>query len=233
LILASDMRILLVEDHPALREVIADHLTARGFVVDAFASGRDALAAVAVVDYDAAVLDLGLPDMDGLDLLTEIRNRTHRGLPTLLATARDALPDRIRGLDAGADDYLVKPFDLLELEARLRAVLRRPGGRRDDVASCGRLLFDMNRRQASVGGVPLDLHRRELALLEQLLRASGRLVVREALEERIYALDEAVTPNALEALVSRLRRKLEASSAGARIETRRGIGYRLVADEAS
>jgi DNA-binding response OmpR family regulator len=141
------------------------------------------------------------------------------------------LPDRIRGLDAGADDYLVKPFDLLELEARLRAILRRPGGRRGETAGCGRLMFDMNSREASVDGIPLDLHRRELALLEHLLRANGRLVVREALEERIYGLDEAVTPNALEALVSRLRRKLEAGRTGARIETRRGIGYRLVPDE--
>ncbi|WP_027134967.1 response regulator [Geminicoccus roseus] len=225
------MRILLVEDHPALREVMAEHLATRGFVVDAFGRGEDALAAVAVAEYDAAVLDLGLPDMDGMDLLAEIRRRTGHALPALLATARDALPDRIRGLDAGADDYLVKPFDLLELEARLRAVLRRPGSRSHEVLGCGRLELDTSHREARAGGQPLDLQRRELALLEQLLRANGRVVVRDVLEERIYGLDDAVTPNALEALVSRLRRKLDLAGAGARIETRRGIGYRLVADE--
>ncbi|HEX2527110.1 MAG TPA: response regulator transcription factor [Geminicoccus sp.] len=225
------MRILLIEDHPTLRDVTAGHLASRGFVVDAFANARDALAAVAVASYDAVILDLGLPDMDGMDLLAEIRARTRRRLPALIASARDALPDRIRGLDAGADDYLVKPFDLLELEARLRAVLRRPGERAEDLLRSGGLEIDTVARTAAVDGRPLDLHRREFSLLEQLLRAGGRLVVRDALEERIYGLDEPVTPNALEALVSRLRRKLENSGSTARIETRRGIGYRLVAEE--
>jgi len=225
------MRILLVEDHPTLREVIRDHLTGRGFVVDAFAGGQDALAAVEVVGYDALILDLGLPDMDGLDLLVRIRTLAGSALPALIVTARDAVPERVRGLDAGADDYLVKPFDLMELEARLRAVLRRPGDRRMELLSLGRLRLDRARREASVDDVPLALQRRELALLDQLLRADGRVVVRDLLEERLYGLEEAVTPNALEALVSRLRRKLEAAQCGVRIETRRGIGYRLTADE--
>ncbi|WP_159715256.1 response regulator transcription factor, partial [Geminicoccus flavidas] len=182
------MRILLIEDHPTLREVVHDHLTGRGFVVDAFAGGQDALAAVEVVGYDAMVLDLGLPDLDGLDLLAGIRARVGWALPALIVTARDAVPDRIRGLDAGADDYLVKPFDLMELEARLRAVLRRPGDRRTELLSLGRLQLDRVRREASVGGVPLALQRRELALLDQLLRADGRVVVRDLLEERLYGL---------------------------------------------
>lgn len=225
------MRILFIEDHPTLREVVAAHLSGRGFVVDAFARGRDGLAALEVATYDAVILDLGLPDMDGMDLLVEIRARTRRQIPALVVTARDALTDRIRGLDSGADDYLVKPFDLLELEARLRAVLRRPGERAQDVFRAGKLEIDTSQRTAMADGVPLDLQRREFALVEQLLRAAGRLVVRDALEERIYGLDEPVTPNALEALVSRLRKKLEASGSCVRIETRRGIGYRLVGDD--
>ncbi len=146
-------------------------------------------------------------------------------------TARDALEDRVRGLDAGADDYIVKPFALAELEARLRAVLRRPGGRDGPVRACGRLLFDVTARAASVDGVPLDLTRREAALLEELLRVGGRVVVKDTLEERLYGFDEPVTPNALEAAVSRLRRRLGEAGAGVRIETKRGIGYRLVAGE--
>ena len=225
------MRILVVEDHPALREIIAGHLATRGFVVDAVATGQDARAAVSVASYDAVILDLGLPDVDGLDLLNEIRAQTRHQVPALIATARDALPDRLRGLDSGADDYLVKPFDLLELEARLRAILRRPGSRTDMVAQCGRLQVDLNGRGATVDGVQLELHRREFSLLQQLIRANGNLIVRDVLEERIYGLDEPVTPNALEALVSRLRKKLDACHAGARIETRRGVGYRLVSEE--
>jgi DNA-binding response OmpR family regulator len=225
------MRILLVEDHPALREVVASHLASRGFVVDAFSSGRDALAAVSVASYDAIILDLGLPDIEGMDLLARIRERTRHQVPALIATARDGLSDRVGGLNAGADDYLVKPFDLVELEARLRAILRRPGARANDLGQCGRLRVDYNARAAAVDGLPLDLQRREFALLEQLLRSNGNLVVRDVLEDRIYGLDDPVTPNALEALISRLRKKLENSQCGARIETRRGIGYRLVPEE--
>ena len=207
------MRVLLLEDHAALREMIGDHLVRRGFAVDAVACGSDALSAVATTSYDALVLDLGLPDVDGMEVLAAVRARTGSQLPALIVTARDRIDDRVLGLNAGADDYIVKPFDLSELEARLRAVLRRPGARSDASLRCGRLVFDAASRGASVDGRLLDLSRREAALLEDLLRASGRIVVKDALEERRYAFDEPVTTNALEVLVSRLRKKLAASLA--------------------
>jgi two-component system response regulator QseB len=225
------LRILLLEDHPTLRQMIADHLAQRGFAVDAVERGEEALAAVAAAPYDALILDLTLPDLDGMEVLAALQERTPGGLPTLVVTARDALEDRVRGLDAGADDYIVKPFALTELEARLRAVLRRSGGRSGPVRACGRLVLDVAARAVSVEGVPLELSRREAALLEELLRAAGRVVVKDTLEERLYGFDEPVTSNALEAAVSRLRRRLGEAAAGVRIETKRGIGYRLVAGE--
>jgi len=214
-----------------MREMISDHLVERGFTVDAVGRAEDACAALAVASYDALVLDLGLPDADGMQLLKEARACTVRHLPTLIVTARDALDDRTRGLNAGADDYIVKPFELVELEARLRAVLRRPGVREDIVLSYGPLALDTVSREASVRGVLLDLSRREVALLEELLRAAGRIVVKDTLEDRLYALDRSVTDNALEAIVSRLRKKLAAAHAGVRIDTKRGVGYRLLAEE--
>ena len=223
------MKILLIEDHAALREMVAGHLTSRGFAVDEAASADEARAALSVTSYDVLVLDLGLPDVDGIELLEETRRKTSAAVPVIVVTARDALDERVRGLNAGADDYIVKPFDLVELEARLRAVLRRPGGREDMILRCGRLHLNTVSREASVGSALLDLTRREAALLEELLRARGRIVVKDALEDRIYALGEDVTSNALEAVVSRLRRKLAAANAGVQLDSRRGIGYRLVA----
>ena len=225
------MKVLLVEDHAAMREMISDHLVERGFTVDAVGHAEDAYAALAVASYDALVLDLGLPDADGMQLLKEARACTVRHLPTLIVTARDALDDRTRGLNTGADDCIVKPFELVELEARLRAVLRRPGVREDIVLSYGPLALDTVSREASVRGVLLDLSRREAALLEELLRAAGRIVVKDTLEDRLYALDRSVTANALEAIVSRLRKKLAAAHASVRIDTKRGVGYRLLAQE--
>jgi DNA-binding response OmpR family regulator len=228
----ATMRILLVEDHPAMREMVADHLARRGFAVDAVGCAREAYAALAVVAYDALLLDLGLPDADGMTVLSGARARTAGNLPVLIVTARDALEERVRGLNAGADDYILKPFELPELEARLRAVLRRPGTRDELTLCCGGLAFDPASRQATVGGVVLDLTRRETDLLEQLLRAAGRVVVKDVLEDRIYSAGEPVTANALEAAVSRLRKRLANVAAGVRIETKWGIGYRLVADDA-
>ena len=212
-----------------MREMISDHLVERGFTVDAVGRAEDAYAALAVASYDALVLDLGLPDADGMQLLKGARACTVRHLPALIVTARDALDDRTRGLNTGADDYIVKPFELVELEARLRAVLRRPGVREDIVLSYGPLALDTVSREASVRGVLLDLSRREAALLEELLRAAGRIVVKDTLEDRLYALDRSVTANALEAIVSRLRKKLAAAHASVRIDTKRGVGYRLLA----
>lgn len=226
------MRILLLEDHAKLRDMTAGYLMQRGFAVDAVGRGEDALAAAATAVYDAVVLDLGLPDIDGMAVLAALRARTDGCLPALIVTARDSLDARVEGLNAGADDYIVKPFDLVELEARLRTVLRRPGGRAGAVLALGRLSFDTTSREISVGGQVLDVSRRESALLEELMRAGGRVVVKDVLEDRLYGFDEPVTPNALEAAVSRLRSKLAVAAAGVRIDTRRGIGYRLLAEEA-
>ena len=224
------MRLLLVEDHPSLREMMHTHLRERGFAVDAFARGEDALAAVSHSAYDAAILDLGLPDMDGLELLQRLRVDLASETPVLILTARDSVTDRVQGLDAGADDYILKPFDLAEFDARLRTVLRRPGTRRPPLEQFADLTFDAVSRSATVNGVPLDLTRRECCLLEELMRANGRTVVRDALEERIYGFNEKASANALEAIVSRVRRRLAAAASLARIETSRGIGYRLAAE---
>lgn len=226
------MKILLVEDHGPMREMIADHLVEQGFAVEAFSRGKEALAAAEGIDYDAVILDLGLPDIDGMELLRTLRADSRLSVPVVILTARDGIEDRIGGLNAGADDYLVKPFNLTELDARLRAVLRRPGPRRGRVYALGPLSFDTVSRVAQVDGTALDLTRREAALLEELLRASGQVIAKDLLEDRLYALEDAGSANALEAAVSRLRKKLTAASPGLRIETKRGIGYRLIQGEA-
>lgn len=221
------MRVLLVEDHRSMREMISDHLKERGFAVDAVGRGEDALAAAAVARFDAVILDLGLPDIDGMEVLASLRRFTS-DLPAIILTARDGIENRLLGLNAGADDYIVKPFNLSEFEARLRAVLRRPGRRHGLVLSLGGVIFDTVSREASVGGAPIDLTRREAALLEELLRVPDQVIAKDVLEERLYALDDAGSANALEAAVSRLRRKLSATPASLQIETKWGIGYRLV-----
>jgi two-component system, OmpR family, response regulator QseB len=220
------VRVLLVEDHRAMREMVSDHLTERGYAVDAVMRGNDALAAVASNGYDAVILDLGLPDMDGIEVMRAL-GRAADAPPALIITARATVDDRVNGLDAGADDYIPKPFALVELEARLRAILRRPGTRRSTVLECGDLAFDSVARDAAVAGQSLNLTRREASVLEELIVATGRVVVRDFLEERLYAAGREVSPNALEATVSRLRKKLQAACTDATIETVRGIGYRM------
>ncbi|HWW79404.1 MAG TPA: response regulator transcription factor [Steroidobacteraceae bacterium] len=221
------MRVLLVEDHRAMRELIAAHLRDRGFAVDAVSRGRDALAAAAIAHLDAVILDLGLPDLDGMEVLSLLRCSCP-GLPAILVTARDAVEDKLRGLNAGADDYIVKPFNLLELEARLRAVLRRTGDRRSTCYSLGEIAFDTLTREAVAHGRRIDLTRREAALLEEFLRVPGQVITKDLLEDRLYALEDSGSSNALEAAVSRLRRKLAAARSAVIIETKWGIGYRLV-----
>ena len=223
------MRVLLVEDHRALREMMSAHLRAGGFVTDAVTRGDEALAAASTSVYDAVILDLGLPGLDGIAVLRALRSGTSAAVPVLVLTARDSIDDRVQGLDAGADDYLLKPFDLNEFDARLRSVLRRPGLRRTPVLDLGILTFDTEAREARIRGVLLDLSRREVSLLEELVRGVGRTVVRDTLEDRLYGLSDVVSGNALEAAVSRLRRHLtRAGGADIAIETIRGIGYRLV-----
>lgn len=218
-------RLLVIEDNVRLATLIAEGLAGLGYRSDVAHSLADADAALAVAAFDALVLDLGLPDGDGLEWL---RARQPAGdPPALILTARGGLEDRVMGLDAGADDYLVKPFSVEELAARLRALLRRPGRRAEPVLKVGPIKYDTASRSASVSGRPLDLARREADLLELLLRRAGQVVRRATIEDALYRFDEAVTPNALEAIVSRLRRKLDDAGAVGQLHTVRGVGYLL------
>lgn len=222
------MKVLLVEDHADLSAVIADGLRRAGFVVDVAASVHEATEAAGLADYALAVLDVGLPDGSGLDLLAEWRRAG--AFPVIMLTARGALGDRIAGLDEGADDYIVKPVELPELVARCRAVLRRPGNREGRVLEAGAIRLDTANRDASCNGHRLNLGRRELAALEALLRARGRVVAREVLQDMLYDRDTEVTPNAVDAAVSRLRRTLDDAGADVVLRTIRGVGWMLKAD---
>lgn len=206
--------------------LISHGLSQRGFTGDGVASINEAEAALASMNYEAVVLDLGLPDGDGLAWLRNAR--LHNPLPpVLILTARDGIGDRVAGLDAGADDYLVKPVDMEELAARLRAVLRRPGRRGTPVITAGTLAFDVAARTAWNGDHAIELTRREADLLELLIRRTGTVVRRSTIEDALYRFDEVVTPNAVEAIVSRLRYKLSDPNDANRIVTVRGMGYLL------
>ena len=221
------MKILLVEDHLAVSEIVADYLRQRGFAIDVVRRGDEALAASGVTRYDAVILDLGLPDADGMDVLNELRRGSEAKIPAIIVSARDRLEDRIDGLNGGADDYIVKPFELTELEARLRAVLRRPGPRPHAIYNYGDLKLDPSRQSAAAGDRPLDLTRLEALALQELVRAAGQAVVKDTLEDRLYGFNDDVSMNALEAVISRLRRRLAAAGSAVSIELLRGIGYRL------
>ncbi len=173
------------------------------------------------------MLDLGLPDGDGLTLIKSLRARAVP-VPILVMTARDGLDDRIAGLDLGADDYLVKPFATAELAARCRALLRRPGGVLGSILTAGKLSLDCSTREARIGEQRMSLPPRELSLLELLMRKFGQVVPREQLENGLYAMGQEVTPNALEAAVSRLRRRLAAGDADVTLQTAHGVGYALI-----
>ena len=219
------MRLLLVEDHADLAEWVAKTLRHAGYVLDVLDRGDHAELALRTQNYDLVILDLSLPGMDGLEVLRRLRAR-EQGTPTpvLVLTARGATEERVRGLNLGADDYLAKPFDLAELEARIKALLRRSGNLVPTVR-IGRLEFDTTTRLASVEGRPLALTPRELAVLEALLSRSGRPVAREALFEKVFEFDADARVEAIEIYVSRLRKKLEGS--GVAINTLRGLGYLL------
>lgn len=221
------MRTLLVEDHLPLAEAIAGGLARASFAVDIAASVAEAREAIELAQYDLAILDLGLPDGSGLDLLKEWQELA--AFPTIIMTARGALGDRIEGLDGGADDYIVKPVEIPELIARCRAVLRRPGNRASVMLTAGNLRVDTTSREAYCREVPLLLGRRELSLLEALIRRQDRVAQRAALVEALYDRDMEVTPNAIDAAVSRLRRALVDVDAGVTLKTIRGVGWMLTA----
>lgn len=218
------MRILVVEDDAILREGLANGLALDGHTVDDVAWCADAREAIAGFKYDAIILDIGLPDGSGLDLLREWR-KCGIGTPVLLLTARNMTEDRIAGLDLGADDYLGKPFDLGELGARLRALVRRDGGRAEPCIRAGSLVINPASRAVSVDGCPIDVSRREFAVLEVLLRRPGHVISRATIEEAIYGWQEEVGSNAVEVHIHKLRAKIGSDQ----IETVRGMGYRIKA----
>ncbi len=219
------MRILLVEDDRELGNAVAASLSAEGYALDWLTDGAAATIALTTSTYDLVILDLGLPRQGGLSVLRELRASTElqKSVPVLIATAMDAVKDRVEGLDAGADDYLVKPFSLEELHARVRALIRRRNAATSNLLIHGALSFDLQSRQASCNGVALELSAREAAILEVLLLRTGRAVNKEQLLESLYAWDSEITLNAIEVYVHRLRKKLEPS--GITVRTFRGLGY--------
>jgi two-component system OmpR family response regulator len=218
------MRLLIVEDNKALARNVVAAFQAKGYAVDCVGDGEEADAALHGQDYDLVILDLGLPELDGLEVLRRLRRRKSR-VPVLILSARDAVKDRVDGLNLGADDYLAKPFALEELEARAGALLRRGAGGEPAVIEHGRLVLDTVARQVRVDGAPLDLPRRELNLLEVLLARRGQVVAKESLLEKLFGFEEEVGVNAVEIYVHRLRKRLD--HAGVRIRTVRGLGYLL------
>jgi DNA-binding response OmpR family regulator len=219
------MRILLVEDEAEMADALASALKRYDMVVDHAPTLAEAEEAISA-DVHAVLLDRQLPDGDGLTLIPKLRARAD-GVPIIVLTARGELADRVAGLDCGADDYLAKPFAVEELLARLRAVLRRPAGMQPDIMHAGRIAFDFGHREASIDGAPLELPRRELLVLEALVRRMGRTVLRSALEEAVYSFDDEIQSNALDTHVSRLRRKLSDADARVEIHGIRGVGYLL------
>lgn len=218
------MRILIVEDDAALARSLVALLRGAGHAVDHVATGEDALMVTSGEPYALVVLDVGLPGQDGFAVLQALRRRGER-VPVLMLTARDALDDRVRGLDLGADDYLRKPFAPVELEARIRALGRRRGGDPTPELVVGALVLHRSSGEAQVAGRALDLRRREWAVLDALATRAGQIVPRETLLAEVFGFDEPVGPNALEVNITRLRGKLAPD--GPAIRTVRGVGYIL------
>lgn len=223
------MRILIIEDTADVGDAVMASLERAGFACDLAPTLADAGDFLAVQDYDAIVLDLSLPDGDGRDLLKRLRDRGDR-TPILILTAEFEVTARVEALDAGADDYLVKPFDLRELEARLRVLIRREKGQANGLMQLADLSFDPAARTVHVGGAPVQMTRREMTLLNLMLSHRGQVLSKERLFEGLFSFEQAeVGTNAVELYIARLRKKLAGSRA--RIETHRGLGYRLDADD--
>lgn len=222
------MHVLLTEDNALIASGIVAGLEAQGFTVAHAATAAQADALLRTARFDLLILDLGLPDEDGLHFLQRLRRRGLE-LPVLILTARDAVAERVSGLQAGADDYLVKPFDLRELAARLHALLRRAAGRATHLIEHGPLTYDPAACAAFMAGKPIDLSRREQALLQALLQHPGRVLSAEQLKDAVYGLGDDVESNALNVHIHHLRRKL----GNGIVETVRGLGYRLGAAAAA
>jgi DNA-binding response OmpR family regulator len=218
----SPMRLLLVEDDSLLGDGIRAGLRLGGYTVDWVKDGRAAQLALEAEEYGLVVLDLGLPRLSGLELLRWLR-QAGQSLPVLILTARDTVADRVKGLDSGADDYLVKPFDLEELVARVRALLRRSGGRASPLLEHGGIALDLAAHRVTRLGLTVELSPREFAILQQLLENTGRVLSRERLEQSLYGWNEEVESNAVEVHIHHLRKKLGSEL----IRTVRGVGYMI------
>lgn len=218
------MRLLVVEDNEELARLLASGLQSAGFEVDAVTSGDEARTALAVTHYAALVLDLGLPDVDGVSILRELRRRNDP-IPVLVLTARGSVDDRVKGLRSGADDYLVKPFALDELVARLEAVLRRPGQLLGSAFQAANITFDTATRQVFIDGKSQKLSSRETTVLELLMRRKGNVVSKKLIEDQIFGFTGEVASNAAEVYIHRLRKQLADGGARVTIQTIRGVGY--------
>ncbi|RDL47401.1 Transcriptional regulatory protein tctD [Ensifer sp. M14] len=218
------MRILLVEDNQVLAEGLSAILRGSGYAVDVVSDGASAHAVAAAETFDLVILDLNLPEMDGLDVLRAMRARQNSAA-VLILTARGTPEERVKGLDLGADDYMIKPFDIGEFEARVRVLLRRQAGLRASTVSYGNVSLDLNARSFSSGGVPIEIPARELGLLEVLFMRAGKVVAKEAIMQSLTGFDDDLSPNAIEQYVSRLRKRL--APHGLTVRTARGIGYYL------
>lgn len=223
------MRILVVEDNNKLASGLSAVLTADGYLVDWVADGAAADAAIAVQAFDAIILDLTLPDMDGLDVLRTLRANNVE-TPVLILTARGDLDDRVKGLDLGADDYLTKPFEVSELEARVRVLLRRHAGRATSTVDFGPLALDITDNALTVNGSAIDVSSRELSVLRVIMMARGRIVAKGQIAESLSTFESGLSDNAVEQTISRLRRKLQPFGIG--IRTARGLGYYLFQEDA-
>jgi DNA-binding response OmpR family regulator len=215
---------LLVEDNQVLADGLVALLRGSGYAVDWVSDGTSALAATATESFDLVILDLNLPEMDGISVLRSMRARQERAA-VLILTARGSPEERVKGLDLGADDYMIKPFDVSELEARVRVLLRRQAGLRSSTVSYGKVSFDLTSRTFSAEGVPLDIPAREVGILELLFMRAGKVVAKEAIMQSLAGFDDELSGNAIEQYVSRLRKRL--APHGLTVKTARGIGYYL------
>ncbi|WP_300209621.1 response regulator transcription factor [Bradyrhizobium sp.] len=222
--LVHTMRILLIEDNRRLAQSLTRGLRGEGFDLDAFGNAEEGVNAFSALHYDAVVLDLGLPDRDGLDVLGDLR-KARNEVPVLILTARDSVESRVMGLDAGADDYLVKPFAMTELAARMRALLRRPGQPLATLLKVGNTELNSAGRQVTIDNKSTHFSLREIKALEILMRREGQVVPKTTLEDNLNGLNKTATQNSIEVLIFRLRRRLGLYGSNCSIHTLHGIGY--------
>lgn len=221
------MRVLIIEDEKNLREQLQQQLQTDGYTVDSSSDGKDGLYLASEYPVDAAIIDLGLPGMSGLEIIRQLRQQG-KTLPILILTARGRWQDKVEGLEAGADDYLVKPFQMEELQARVKALLRRAAGTTDNILRCGTVTLDLTSQTVTSHNNPVQLTSFEYRLLEYLMKQRGKVVPKSELADYLYPHDEDRDSNVLEVLVGRLRRKLNPNGDPAPIETLRGRGYRFI-----